>query len=76
MNVEPTAEVIDNMVKSMTDYAKELTRISTRLRETKDITYASEAVTTVSNMMNQLRLDLLVTRPIRELLYQIEKTLP
>jgi len=68
INVEPTAEVIDNMAKRLTEISEELRRIATRMRERSDITYAGEAMNTISNMTNQLRLDLLITRPLRELL--------
>jgi hypothetical protein len=67
VNVQPVAEVIDNMVKTLQHAAVDLERTASRMRERGDITYASEAMTTISNLTNQLRLDLLVTRPIREL---------
>ena len=66
MNVEPTVEVIDKMAQTLRDKAIELERLAIQMRNREDITYAAEAISTVSNMMNQLRIDLLVTRPLRE----------
>lgn len=68
INVEPTAEVIDNMAKRLSEVSEELRRTAERMRERSDLTYASEAINTISNMSNQLRLDLLVSRPLRELM--------
>ena len=68
VNVEPTAEVMDKMAVMMRDAAKQLEHTAFRMRETGDITYAAEALGIVTNSMNSLRLDLLITRPLRETL--------
>lgn len=68
MNVEPTAEVIEAMARQAEDCARDLRRIAKSMRERSDITYASEAISTASNLLNLFRLDLLVTRPLRELM--------
>lgn len=67
INVEPTAEIIDLMAMRAEDSAKELRRTAKSMRERNDLTYAAEAISTATNLMNLLRLDLLVTRPIREM---------
>jgi hypothetical protein len=67
VNVEPTAEVIDTMAKNLVRAAKHMEGFAADMRAKKDLTYAAEAINAVSNLISQLRLDLLVTRPIREL---------
>jgi hypothetical protein len=66
-NVEPTAEVISKMAQTLRGRADELDRLATRMRETGNIDYASEAISVYVGMVGELRLDLLVARPIREL---------
>jgi len=67
INVEPTAKVIDDMAEKLEYYARDLRIISKKMRKTNDLTYASEALNSITNCFNNLRLDLLATRPIREL---------
>jgi hypothetical protein len=66
-DVEPTAEVISKMAQTLRGRAEELDRLASRMRETGNIDYASEAVSTYVNLVSELRLDLLIARPIREL---------
>lgn len=66
-NVELTAEVIDRMVTVLMDAACDLRRVAERMREKRDLSIASDAANTVMNIPHNLRVDLLVTRPIREL---------
>lgn len=66
-NVELTAEVIDRMVVVLQDAAVDLQRIAERMRAKKDLSYTSDAANTVMNIPHNLRVDLLVSRPIREL---------
>ena len=68
VNVEPTAEIIDTMVDRLKHAAIEMRRVANRMRESADLAYASEVIVIVANLPTQLRLDLLVTRPIRELI--------
>lgn len=72
INVEPTAEVIDAMAERMRGVSEELKRTASQMRERQDLTYAAEAINSVSNLMNQLRLDLLVTRPLREFKREVQ----
>lgn len=67
MNVEPTALKIDEMADSALRLSKELGRLAEQMRISKDLNYAADVVTTVVNAVGNFRLDLMVTRPIREL---------
>lgn len=64
-NVEPTAEVIDNMAEELEVRAKELREHAANLRSSGDFDYAAEALATVGRVTTNLRIDLLLTRPIR-----------
>lgn len=66
INVEPTAQAIDNMANVALGLSQRLTQITASMREKKDVTYASEALQEVSGAMGGFRLDLMVTRPVRE----------
>lgn len=66
INVEPTAEVIDQMARVAKDMSVTLERFAFNMRERKDLTYAAEVVSYVTNSTNSFRLDLMVTRPLRE----------
>lgn len=67
INVEPTAEVIDQIAADMEHFAKEVRRMGKHMREREDLTYAAEAINTIRNCFANLRTDLLVTRPMREI---------
>lgn len=66
-DVEPTAEAIDQAAEVLERAAAELRRRSNRMRQDGDITHAAEAMSTVQNIIPQMRLDLFVTRPLRAL---------
>lgn len=68
IDVKPTAEIVNDMAETLERYSRELRNISKKMIETDDISRASEAITVVSNCIANLRMDLLVTRPIREFL--------
>jgi len=65
MDVEPTAETIDAAAKRFRQTADALDRIAERMRDRKDLSYAAEAVSEMLNTLQNSRIDLLVTRPIR-----------
>jgi hypothetical protein len=67
INVEPTAQTIDQAAERFRQAADELNRISTKMRDRNDLTYSSEALMAIINAMQNARIDLLVTRPIRAL---------
>lgn len=67
MNVTPTAEAIIKNAETLRHYATELERIAENMRTRQDMTYAAEAAFgVITNCVGSLRLDLLVTRPLRE----------
>lgn len=66
VDVIPTAAVMSDMVHTMRKFADEIENLTIKMMDTKDITLASEAVSAVTNCISNLRIDLLVTRPIRE----------
>ena len=61
-----TAKSIDNMAETMLRYSANLKKTAAKMRESGDITYASEAMNDVTNCIMNLRLDQLVSRVIRE----------
>ena len=73
VDVKPTVEVILAMSNNMEDYAKELRRIANDMNESGDITYAAEALQAIVNCSSNMRMDLLVSRPIREFQKIIKK---
>lgn len=67
IDVEPTAQAIDTAEERFRHTADELNRLASRMRERNDLTYSSEAMIAIINAMQNCRMDLLVTRPIRAL---------
>lgn len=65
INPAPTAEVIESMASRLHDSAKELERLAVRMRESQDLELAGDAANVIANLMPNLRLDLLVTRPLK-----------
>ncbi|WP_227461656.1 hypothetical protein [Cupriavidus pauculus] len=66
-DVAPTAEVIEKMAEAMTESAAKLARLAVELRESGSLEDAALAAGIVTNCLGNLRLDLLVTRPLRAL---------
>lgn len=66
LNVEPIAKVIDDLAENLRHRAAELDRHAAELRATGDLDIVSVALNVAVSTAN-MRLDLLVTRPIREL---------
>ena len=71
INVELTAEVIDEMANRANDLAKQLTRIAKEIRVKDNIEYASDAHGAVFTFLFNARLDLLITRPLREFMREV-----
>lgn len=65
MDINQLAETVDSMAQRLKDAAKELEKVATQMRESEDPTLASEAMCVISNVVPNLRLDLLVTRSLR-----------
>jgi hypothetical protein len=70
MNVQPTVEVINGISDRLREAAGSMDHIARAIVNTEDLTLVSEVLNEITNMNGNLRLDLLVTRPIRE--YQRE----
>lgn len=66
IDVEPTAEVISKMAENLRLAAAELESIAEHTRQTGDFSSIPEVVNCVMNLIPNLRLDLLVTRPLRQ----------
>ncbi|MGI9297127.1 MAG: hypothetical protein ACR2QC_04415 [Gammaproteobacteria bacterium] len=67
IDVEPTAEVIEKAAVYFRDCARSLDQAAESLRKTTDLSYASDAANSIANIMGSIRLDLLVSRPVRAL---------
>lgn len=68
INVEPTATIIDQMAKELNYRSDRLKQLAENMRTKEDLTYASEVVSEITNMIANLRLDLMVQRPLREMM--------
>ena len=69
IDVEPTAQVIDQAAARFRQAAVDLEQLAAKMRAKQDLEYAAEAISTAHNAIQNARLDLLVTRPMRE--YQL-----
>jgi len=67
IDVKQTQETINEIADQLEYYAADLRWISEKMGIKNDISYAAEAMNTIRNCFGNLRIDLLVTRPIREL---------
>jgi len=65
-----TAEAIVQNAETLEHYATELRRNAEQLLKRKDFHYASEALQTLQNCFGNVRLDLVLTRPLRALRYK------
>lgn len=66
IDVEATAQAIDNAAATALGLADKLQRAAASMREKQDITYATEVVLAVTNAIPNFRLELMVARPLRE----------
>jgi len=67
IDVEPTAQAIDNAAIRMRQAADNLCSIAGKMRKQNDLSYATEATIELLNALQNSRMELLVTRPIRAL---------
>lgn len=65
-DVAPTVEKIREMAATMRKYAGEIESHADSMARTGDLAYASEVINTFVNMTINARLDLMVSRPLRE----------
>lgn len=68
INLAPTAEVVLKMSDMAGDLQRDLRILAVKLQETNDAERVVEAFTLVQHFMSNCRIDLLITRPIREFL--------
>ena len=66
VDVESTSRAIFDMSLVLKEYYRQMGFIAQKMEATKDLSYAGEALSCVSNCISNLRIDLLATRPIRE----------
>ena len=67
VNAQSTVEAINQTAARMEEYAAEIRRIGLKISETGDLERTADVVNAVTNCIMNLRLDLLVTRPLREM---------
>lgn len=67
-NVEPTVEVIKKIADTMRYYADQVDRQAEAMLKDGDLSRAAEVFLSVNALFNNARLDLLITRPLRETL--------
>lgn len=67
MNVDAssTVEAVEAMARRLREGAMELEALAAKLKSAQDVELAAEAVAVVVNLVPNLRLDLLVTRPLK-----------
>lgn len=73
INVEPTALVIDEMSERAQALMRELDSIADNMRRTNDFGFATDAQNAILSFVMNARLDLLITRPLREFMREDEK---
>ena len=73
MNVEPTALQIEDMAYRLREYADKLMATARSMRDKQELEYAADAANHVANCIMNLRLDVLIARPIRELQSELFK---
>jgi hypothetical protein len=69
MNVIPVCEVLHDMAVTLDQAAMEIRRLEERVRIEKNFDRISTVPTIITNCLNNCRLDLLITRPLREFEY-------
>lgn len=70
MNTGPTIDIMNQMAETLENAAKSIRQQAKELSQSGDFSIAGDALNTVKNTFSNMRIDLLVTRPIRE--YQRE----
>lgn len=67
MNIDAssTVEAVEAMARRLREGAMELEALAAKLKSAQDVELAAEAVAVVVNLVPNLRLDLLVTRPLK-----------
>lgn len=66
IDVNPTAEAIERMAENLRAAANQLDEIAARTRQKGNFEAVGDAASCAANLLPNLRLDLLVVRPLRE----------
>jgi len=66
MNVKPVTEVIREAAETMHSYSERMNKLADDIESSGDLSSCGEALNMISNMLANIRMDLFVTRPIRE----------
>lgn len=66
-NAEPTAEEIEMLAEELEYAAKKMRRIAKKAYDERDPSCAIEVINCIRNLYDNIRTDLLITRPLREL---------
>lgn len=75
MNFKPTSAIIRDAAQVFREKAQKLDQMADALESTKDWSIAGEAISTITSLSN-IRLDLLVLRPTRELERELDRVNP
>lgn len=65
IDTKPTVEAINNMATLMSSKSEELRQTARRLQDTGDFSRVADAMSIITNMVGNLRLELLIVRPLR-----------
>lgn len=60
-----TVEAVEAMARRLREGAMELEALAAKMKSAQDVELAAEAVSVVVNLVPNLRIDLLVTRPLK-----------
>ena len=74
IDVEQTAVHIEAMAQELKHYSRHLEMLAKLTRKRNDLDYAAEAAQSIANLIGNVRLDLLVMRPIRAMRNEIKKS--
>ncbi len=66
IDVKPTSEAIRQMSEKLRHAAQQLDAIADRTEASGSFEHVSDAASCVANLMPNLRLDLLIVRPLRQ----------
>lgn len=73
IDTSETVKAIKKMALELRRYADDFDRTAIRMQESGDITYAAEVASAVAGLIQNLRIDLLITRPIRAMENELRK---
>lgn len=66
MDTKPTEQALLDMAENLEEEARKMRRYAADLADKKDFNVAGWAINSIVNLLGNMRLDLLVIRPVRE----------